>query len=132
MLAALVALSACGGGPRPGQPGDAYNVRGMYVGRLLVDGEPFDAEMELSTRLDGSVRGRFTVRKPLEIEEEIEGAVIDNLLRLTVVYRSAERPKCEVRIEAILTVEPGGGTIDGPATISDCGDPLGGHMSFRR
>jgi len=130
-VAALL-LAACGGAPRPGQPGYAYNVRGVYAGRLQVESESFAAELELSTALGGAVRGTFRVRQPLEIDGRVEGAVIENLVRLTVTHRTADRPACVSRIEGILTVEPGGGVIDGPATISDCGDPLAGRMSFRR
>lgn len=125
-------LAACAGTPRPGQSGYAYNVRGVYAGRLQVEGEWFAAELQLATALGGAVRGTFRVREPVEIDGRVEGAVVDNLVRLTVTYPSAERRGCTSRIEGILTVEPGGAVIDGPATISDCGHALPGHMSFRR
>jgi hypothetical protein len=131
-MVTMLLLCACAGAPRPGQSGYAYNVRGLYAGRLQVEGEAFDAELELSTALGGAVRGTFRVRQPLEIDGRVEGAVVDNLVRLTVVYRSTDRRDCAGRIEGILTVEPGGDVLDGPATISDCGDALPGHMSFRR
>jgi hypothetical protein len=132
MIAIALLLCACAGSPRPGQSGYPYNVRGVYSGRLLVEGEAFDAELELSTALGGGVRGSFRVRRPLEIDGRVEGAVIDELLRVTITYRNAERSGCAGRIEGILTVEPGGDVIEGPATISDCGDALPGRMSFRR
>lgn len=126
----LAAAGACT--PRPGQSGYAYNVRGVYAGRLQVEEEWFAAELVLTTALGGRVRGTFRVRQPLEIDGRVEGAVVDNLVRLTVTYPSAGRSGCTSRIEGILTVEPGGDIFEGPATISDCGDALPGRMSFRR
>ena len=29
-------------------------------------------------------------------------------------------------------IEPGGGIIEGPVAVNDCGDPVPGRMSFRR
>ena len=125
-------LAACGGGPGPGDPGYPYNLVGVYTGRLTVEGEAFDAELDLSTSRGGRVRGTFRVRQPLEIDGRAEGTVIDDLLRLTVTYRSDGRADCDGRVEGILTVETGGGVIEGPVTIADCDDALSGRMSFRR
>jgi hypothetical protein len=62
--------------------------------------------------------------------------VLDDLLRVTLTYESAGQTgsgsACEGRIEGILSVSAGGGTVDGPVTITDCGDSLPGSMSFRR
>ena len=58
--------------------------------------------------------------------------MIDELLRLTVTYRSASRGGCDGQIEGILTVEPGGGIVEGPVTVADCGERIAGRMSFRR
>lgn len=128
----MLLLAGCSGGPRPGYPGYAYNVSGVYSGRLMVEDQPFDAELELATARGGRVRGSFRVRQPLAIDGRVEGAVLDDLLRLTVTYRSAERTDCSGRVEGILTIEAGGGTIEGPVTVSDCDDALPGRMSFRR
>ncbi|MEQ1857019.1 MAG: hypothetical protein ABL963_11130 [Longimicrobiales bacterium] len=132
LVATTFLLGACGGTPGPGQSGYAYNVRGVYAGRLQVEEESFDAELELATNLGGRVSGDFRVRRPLEIEGRVEGAIVDDLLRLSVTYRSTGGTDCVGRIDGILTIDRGGIGIDGPATISDCGDPLPGHMSFRR
>jgi hypothetical protein len=134
---ALVAtVTACAGTPRPGDPGYAYNVEGPYGGRLLVEGEPFEATLDLRTDRGGRVRGSFSVRAPLEIEGTVNGTVLDDLLRLTLTYES-ERGigagrTCEGRVEGILSVSVGGAIIDGPVTVTDCGDALPGRMSFRR
>ncbi len=125
-------LAACGGGPRPGDPGYAYNVMGVYSGRLVVEGESFDAELDLAMSRGGRVRGSFRVRQPLAIDGRAEGTIIDNLLRLTVTYGADGRPACDGRVEGILTIQPGGALIEGPVTVADCDDALGGRMTFRR
>ena len=135
MIAAVVLATACAGGPRPGDAGYAYNVDGLYSGRVMVDGEPFDATLELGTSVGGRVRGSFGVRAPLSIEGEVEGRVVDDLVRLTLTYEGAGgdgATACEGRLDGILTVSPGGDVLDGPVTISDCGDAIAGRVSFRR
>jgi len=135
-LAALAVVAGCAGKPGPGDPGYAYNVEGPYRGRLMVEGSPFDATLDLRISRGGRVRGSFSVLAPLEIEGSVAGTVIDDLLRLTLTYESDGRADsgraCEGRIEGILSVTSGGGVVDGPVTITDCGDPLPGRMSFRR
>lgn len=130
----VFALAACAGTPGPGDAGYAYNVNGHYVGTLVVERERFDATLDLDTRPGGGVRGSFDVRAPLEITGSVEGAVVEDLLRLTLTYeREGGTPRgCESRIEGILTVTPGGSVLDGAVTITDCGDALAGRMSFRR
>ena len=127
-LAASLALAACA---TVGQTG-GVDVTGDYSGRLVVGGESFDAELELDRAGDRGVRGRFLVREPYEIDGSVEGALVDDLLRITVTYRSGQQANCPGRIEGILNVDAGGEVIEGPATISDCGDSLAGRLSFRR
>jgi len=126
----VLVLAACAGTPGPGDPGYAFNVVGPYSGRFLIDNQPFDATLQLQTSSGGRVRGTFRVVSPIEIDGRVEGVIVDGLLRLTVTYRNAEG--CDGRIEGILTVERGGGSFDGPVTVTDCGDPIAGQMSFRR
>jgi hypothetical protein len=125
-------VAACAGGPGPGDPGYPYNARGTYSGRLIVQGEPFDARLELRTSPGGRVGGTFRVGAPFAIDGRVEGRVIDDLLRVTIGYVKGARGGCSGKIEGILTVERGGGIIEGPVTISDCDDELPGKMSFRR
>jgi hypothetical protein len=134
-VAAVAAGAACAGSPGPGQSGYPYNVDGLYTGRLTVESERFDAALRLETARGGRVRGSFTVSAPLEIEGRVAGTLIDDLLRVTLTYASANRgagSTCTSSIEGILSVERGGGIVDGPVTITDCGDALAGRMSFRR
>ena len=135
-LTAFALATGCATAPRPGDPGYAFNVDGAYAGRLVVEGERFDAGLSLGTLPNGRVRGAFSVRDPLEIDGSVDGALVDDLLRLRLTYdgagRSASGLPCESRIEGILTVSSGADVLDGPVTIYDCGDPLPGRMSFRR
>ena len=135
MVAGVVLATACAAGPGPGDPGYPYNVDGRYAGRLMVEGEPFDATFDLRTARNGRVRGTFSVRAPLEIEGEVDGRVVDEVLRITLGYANVGRggqESCTGLVEGILTVSPGGSIVDGPITITDCGDALAGRMSFRR
>jgi len=129
--ATAILMVACAGSPEPGQSGYPYNVDGLYAGRLTVEDQRFDATLQLETGRGGRVRGTFTVSAPLEIEGRVGGVLVDDLLRLTLTYTSGDR-SCSSSIEGILTVERGGTVVDGPITITDCGDALPGRMSFRR
>lgn len=135
-ITATMLLGACAGNPGPGDADYVYRVEGLYAGRLMVEGEPFDGTVELRTGRGGRVRGSFVMRAPLEVEGSLEGSLVDNLLRVTLAYEAeARRPgatACDSRIEGILTVSPGGDVFEGPVTITDCGDALSGRMSFRR
>jgi hypothetical protein len=136
MTTTLALLCACAGTPGPGDAGYAYNVEGVYAGRLLVDGERFDARAELSTMRSGRVRGTFRVVAPLEIDATVDGVVLEDLLRFNLRYGSSQRGAdgrpCEGSIEGVLSVERGGGVFEGPVTITDCGDSFVGRLSFRR
>jgi len=126
----LIALAACAAGPGPGEPSYPFNVVGTYVGRFIFSGQPFDATLQLRTGGGGRVRGGFRITDPVVIDGRAEGVIIDDLLRLTVSYRSEDG--CDSRVEGILTIERGGSIIDGPVTVTDCGEPVAGTMSFRR
>lgn len=132
--AVALLVAGCAAGPGPGDSGYAYNVSGRYSGRLTADGEPFDATFELSTGRGGRVQGSFEVPPPLDIRGDVEGIVVDDLLRVALLYDAASDggASCPGRVEGILTVSPGGGTVDGPVTITDCVDQLVGRLSFRR
>ena len=130
ILVAALMLSACASNPGPGDSRYPFNVAGSYQGRFLFQGQRFEASMQLRTTSGGRVGGAFRVSAPVVIEGRAEGVVLDDLLRITVTYVDASG--CDGRIEGILTVERGGGIFEGPVTVSDCGQPVGGSMSFRR
>ena len=127
---ALMLCAACAGTPGPGDAGYAFNVRGSYAGRFIVGDQRFGATLSLRTARGGRVDGTFRVVSPVGIAGDVRGQVLDDLLRLTVTYRNEDG--CDGRIEGILDVERGGATIEGPITVSDCGAPIAGRMSFRR
>jgi len=131
-MAVSVALAAvsCASAPGPGDPSYPYNLVGSYQGRFLIDDQPFDAALQLRTMPGGRVRGGIRVSMPVEIDGQVDGTIIDDLLRVTITYRDPSG--CEGRIEGIVTIERGGGTIDGPVTVTDCSGPIAGRMSFRR
>jgi hypothetical protein len=129
-LVALLGIGACATAPGPGAPGYPYNVSGAYAGRLHIDDQPFDATLRLRIVPGGRVDGMLRVVSPVEIEGQVRGNVLDDLLRLTIGYRS--RAGCEGRIDGILTVERGGALVEGPVTVTDCGERIAGRMSFRR
>lgn len=129
-LLTLTAAGACAVAPGPGDAGYAYNLSGSYVGRFDIDGQPFDATLQLRTSPGGSVRGAFRVGLPVDIEGSAEGALIRDLLRIDISY--VDGGGCRSHIAGILTVERGGGTIEGPVTVTDCGTETAGRMRFRR
>lgn len=123
-------LVSCGGTtPAPGDAGYPNSVSGSYVGRLVIEGNPFDATLQLRSASGGRVTGALRVADPITIEGRVEGVVIDDLLRITISYRSPEG--CDGSIEGILTVAERGGALDGPVTVDDCAAPVAGRMTFR-
>lgn len=134
LSAAALVLAACAtrGGPAegPGTRGYPYNVEGAYRGSFVFDGQPFGATLRLRTSEGGHVTGAFRVGAPVEIDGPVTGVVIDDLLRIGVEYTTAD--DCDGVIEGILTVERGGGQIEGPVTVTDCSGRVSGRMDFRR
>ncbi len=126
----VCATTSCATAPKPGDHSYAFNVAGSYAGRFTFDNQRFDATLQLRTHSGGEVTGGFRVSAPVEIDGGAVGAIVDNLLRLAITYRSPAG--CDGRIEGILTIEEGGTIIDGPVTVTDCGAPVAGRMSFRR
>jgi hypothetical protein len=74
--------------------------------------------------------GSFLVSEPVEIAGEATGVVVEDVVRITVTYRSPGG--CDGRIEGILTVIRNGAVLDGPVTVTDCSGPLSGHLSLSR
>jgi len=134
VAAGLLLFAACAAGPGPGDTGYTYNVDGHYSGRLMVEGTPFDADFDLRTTPAGRVYGTFSVRAPLEVQGELSGRILDDLLRATLSYQgdAGSGRDCVSVVDGILTVSPGCDVVDGPVTVDDCGDSLSGRMSIRR
>jgi hypothetical protein len=131
-LTAAALAAACGGGPGPGEAGYDYAVSGAYAGTLVVEGERFAARLVLRTERGARVSGTFSVGAPFDIEARVNGALVEDLLRLTVSYESAGSGRCNGSIEGVITVSEAGSLLEGPVTIVDCGEDVPGRMSFRR
>lgn len=105
-------------------------VVGSYIGHFLFDGERFRSTLQLQSSAPGRVAGAFRISQPIEIEGVASGVVIDDLLRITITWRSPDG--CAGTIEGILSITDRGNAIDGPVTVSDCGAPVAGRMTFFR
>jgi hypothetical protein len=100
------------------------------VGSFRFDDQPFYATLNLVASDGVRLSGGFRVSAPVDIDGEVTGAAIEELLRVTVQYR--DERGCAGRIEGILTIENEGALIQGPVTVDDCGRLVAGRMSFRR
>jgi hypothetical protein len=129
LLLLLVTASCATSGGAP-TTSAAARVAGPYVGSFRFDDQPFYATLDLVASDAVRLSGSFRVSAPVDIDGEVDGAAIDELLRVTVRYR--DERGCAGRIEGILTVENEGALIEGPVTVDDCGRLVAGRMSFRR
>ena len=127
VLLLVTAVAGCAGSPPSTVPGPALG--GTYVGRFIFEGRRFEAILNVSST-NGRVAGSFRVSAPIEIQGDVDGVGIDDLLRLTVTYEGSMG--CNGRIEGILDVLDQGTVLEGPVRVEDCGPPVAGHMSFRR
>lgn len=109
---------------------------GAYAGSIVIDSQTFAATLTLRAsepmRVDGAFRldGVLRIPSPVEIEGEVDGIAIDDILRLSVEYRSVDG--CDGRIDGILDVTRDGDALDGPVTVEDCGEPVAGQLTLRR
>ncbi len=113
----------------PGTP-EATGVAGAYRGSFVIDGQPFAATLTLRSSGGPRVRGVLRLSSPVEVEGEADGVVIDDLLRLTVVYTSPDG--CDGRIEGILDVLRDGDALEGPVTVAACEERVAGRFDLRR
>ena len=127
----VLAFSACATAPSPVAPPTAgATVVGSFTGQFVFDSERFRSTLQLRSSGPGRVSGAFRVSEPIEIEGAASGVVMDDLLRITVTWLSPDG--CNGTIEGILSITMHGDHIDGPVTVSDCGEPVAGRMTFRR
>ncbi|MGB1779727.1 MAG: hypothetical protein ACPHQP_09255 [Longimicrobiales bacterium] len=127
----ILAMSACATtANRATTPTAEAGVVGSYTGYFVFDGEQFRSTLQLRSSAPGRVAGAFRVSQPIEIEGVASGMVIDDLLRITVTWRSPDG--CAGTIEGILSITEHGNAIDGPIAVSDCGAPVAGRMTFFR
>lgn len=133
----LLALAACAPTPPPGAgaDGDAGAdapgpVVGAYAGSLVADGQTFEANLRLRAAAPGRSTGVLRVSPPVELEGEVTTVVVGDVMRIDVAYTSADG--CEGRVVGILDVAPDGSVLEGPVTLTDCGEPVAGRMLLRR
>lgn len=142
VLASLLAsgFAACTTGGTDSDPGPVPVAGpaavGTYTGSVVIDGQTFAATLTLrasgSMGVEGAFRleGVLRIPSPVEIEGEVNGIAIDDVLRLSVAYRSLDG--CDGRIDGILDVTRDGDALDGPVTVEDCGEPVAGRFTLRR
>lgn len=128
--ALLVLLAACAGTPGPGEPGYPFNVSGAYSGQFVVDGQGISATLSLQTAPGGAVTGEVRVPE-MRITATVSGTVVGSQFSVRIAYRNPGNG-CDGVAESTATVGDGGETISGPLTVTECGQALGGSMSFRR
>lgn len=127
MTVVVVVLGGCAAA---GRAAPAGGVGGFYAGSLFVDGRPFGATLNVRSSGPNRIRGAFGTSSPVSIEGTVEGAVIDDLLRIRVEYRTPDG--CEGLIQGILDVDRDGGALEGPVTVSDCQEPVAARLVLRR
>lgn len=130
LAAALPAIQGCASTPSVAAP--ASRIAGAYRGSVVVGSQTFAATLDLSTSGDRDVRGSMTFTSPVEIDVDVTGVVLGDLLRVSARYVGADG--CEGVIEGILDLdlEPGAESLGGPITVTDCDTPVAGSMRFRR
>lgn len=133
-LPSVLAACATTGGPVAGTASPI--TVGAYAGSVVIDNQAFAANLTLRSAGSMGVEGAFrlegvlTIPSPVEIEGEVEGIAVEEILRLTVEYRSVDG--CDGRIDGILDVTREGAALDGPVTVADCGEPVAGRLTLRR
>jgi len=126
----FVFLTACAGTPGPGEPGYPYNVTGSYSGQFIVEGQSISATLSIETLKGGEVTGEVRVAE-MGIAAKVQGMVVGSQLSLRIAYRNPGSG-CDGVAETTATIGDGGETISGPVAITECGQAMGGSLSFRR
>lgn len=131
VLAALGLAVACAANPKPGEPGYAYNVEGVYASTYVVDGTPYEGTTELATGAGGAVTGDFSLERPVRIVGEIVGTVRGDSLSYTGTY--TQSGGCDGTLSGVGLVAEGGDQVAGALEVDDsCGGELSGTFEFER
>ncbi len=126
LLAVLLLVGCASSGTVPSTAG----LGGAYEGTLFVDGRAFGANLTLRASGPNRVRGVFRTSSPVSIEGDVDGAVVDDLLRIAIEYRTPDG--CDGEMRGILDISRQGAALDGPVTVSDCQDPVPARLVLRR
>lgn len=128
---ALAIAIGCAANPRPGEPGYPYNVDGVYDARFVVDGTGYQGTTELETSAGGTVRGDFSIERPLSIVGVLSGTVLGDSLAWSGDY--TQSTECDGTVSGSGRVSEGGNRVEGPMQVNDsCGGVLEGTFEFSR
>jgi hypothetical protein len=129
VAAALVAATACGGTPQPGDPAYSFNMNGQYVVEFAADdGQLYAGSMSLTTGPGGSVTGTMSLTSPTVVEGEATGTIVGAQLDLTVQYFIPDA-QCGGTATTTSTIDEGGNGASGTADIANDDACAGGPTS---
>lgn len=133
--ALALALAACAANPAPREPapgdaGYAFNLSGNYVGQVAVEGQGISATMTLQTGAGGVVTGELKVTE-MGITAPVEGTLAGDQFTLRIGYYNPAS-SCNGAAESVATVAQGGVSFSGAMSVNECGQTMGGSLSFRR
>jgi len=95
-----------------------------------VEGMTLAATMTLQTGAQGAVTGEVRVAE-MGITAPVEGTLAGDQFTLRIGYYNPGSSCNGVALSA-TTVEQGGGAFSGAMEIHECGQSMGGSVSFRR
>lgn len=131
VVAGLAAALACAANPKPGEPGYAYNLQGVYASSYTVDGTAYEGTTELATGAGGAVTGDFSLERPVRIVGEVTGTVTGDSLSFTGTY--TQSGGCDGTVSGSGAIAEGGVSVEGPLHVDDsCGGALEGSFRFER
>lgn len=135
LFAALVTtllVGACLGTAGPGSADYPFNVSGVYVGTLTLEGEDHPTTVEMETRSDGTVSGSIRSGDPLRARGDFSGTLRADTLVWRSAYRLPSRG-CSGVARGVGPVARGGGAIHGSVRVEDsCRGTLRGRFEWSR
>lgn len=128
---ALGLALACAANPKPGEPGYAYNLQGVYASTYTVEGTAYTGTTELATGAGGAVSGDFALEQPVRIVGEMTGTVTGDSLSFSGTY--TQSGGCDGTVSGTGAIAEGGDRAEGPLQVDDsCGGALSGTFAFER
>lgn len=131
VLVALGLAAACAANPKPGEPGYAYNVQGIYSSSYVVEGTAYEGTTEFDIVPGGAVTGNFSLDRPVRILGDVTGTVTGDTLSFSGTY--TQEAGCDGTLNGTGTIAAGGARVEGPFEVDDsCGGLLKGTFAFER
>lgn len=126
---ALFLTIGCAANPKPGEPGYPYNLDGVYESTFVVAGTSYQGTTELRTGPGGTVRGDFSLVRPVSIVGELTGTLAGDSLSFSGTYTQAGG--CDGTVSGSGVVGEGATRVDGSLQVDDsCGGLLDGTFAF--